>query len=222
MSLFPSLKDPKRDTTAAKEAAGARSEGIVTSPRQAFAVKYSCTKKNKYNPARKHFKSAQKNIMSFPSSHFLTLFWFTFSGRSPLFLLLLHDELSGQCFLAWRRILKGAAQRPPTSRLWPWRFVSRKNTMVCGKTSPLRLKARNTRAARCVIWRLRLFRLHFCIYIPFWPDNRFATLEYISSTSCGIASLQSIKYSNLCSFFFYHPLCTYTGDDTLADANSRY
>lgn len=113
MSLFPSLKDPKRDTTAAKEAAGARSEGIVTSPRQASAVKYSCTKKNKYNPARKHFKSAQKNIMSFPSSHFLTLFWFTFSGRSPLFLLLLHDELCGQCFLAWRRILKGAARRPP-------------------------------------------------------------------------------------------------------------
>lgn len=97
MSLFPSLSEGKQ-----------RRHRHVT-PSSVCCQIFMYEKIYIYNPARKHFESAQKNIMSFPSSHFLTLFWFTFSGRSPLFLLLLHDELSSQCFLAWRRILKGSA-----------------------------------------------------------------------------------------------------------------
>lgn len=119
--------------------------------------------------------------LSLISSH-----WFTPSAARLSSLS--SGERSSQCFLAWRRIPKGAV---PHFQLVTLAICLVENMIVCGKKGPLQPMARKTRAAHGIIWCLLPLRLHLCIYIPACPDHRFATLEYISSLTYKVWIIQT-------------------------------
>ena len=99
----------------------------------------------------------------FTSSHFLTLFLFTLSIAAS------HLSPPFFCPTAWRakqsaKDTEGRGAPLPAPDLGA--FVSwKQDCLWVKKTAPLRLMARKTQSARCVIWRLHLLRPHLCINI---------------------------------------------------------